>query len=367
MTNSIIFHIPKVIEADSAFGSKIRPYKLISAFKSMGFETEVIAGTSISRKKKIQEVLNNIRKGKRYDFMYSESSNAPIPVSDSHHIPFAPLSDYHLFKELKKNNITSGVYYRDIFWKFDVFSEKLSLPIRLLTLPLYKLDWMMYSKYMDYLFLPSQSMAKYLHTQWPENRISILPPGCDIVDCESYEKLNNDKLTCFYVGGILPPVYDLKEMFEVFSALDEIQLVLCCRQDEWQKMKAYYGNKCKNIKIVHENNQGIKKYYCNSDLFISAWGKDPYLEIAMPIKIFEALGYGVPVIITEGSEASRFVSDNNIGWTISNTTSLTDILIHLKNHKNEIDEKIEIVKQVRLHNTWVERAKQITRTLSQSK
>ena len=367
MSYSILFHIPKSVEADSALGSKVRPYKLINAFKSIGCDIEVVAGNSLERRKKISNVVRQIKKGNRYDFMYSESSNAPIPVSDDHHLPLFPFMDYLFFKEVKKYKINSGLYYRDVFWKFPVFKRELSLPVRLLTLPLYKMDWKIYSRYMNHLFLPSRSMSKYLHTQWPEERLSVLPPGCDIIECDKHDNVIENTLTCFYVGGILPPVYDLKGMFDAFSGLEGVRLVLCCRRDEWLRMKEYYGDQYTNIEIIHESNQGLAKYYNKADLFISTWGKDPYMEIAMPIKIFESLGYGLPILITEGSEAAKFISDNDIGWVIKDTSVLREMLIYLKNNRNEISMKRSTVNKTRSQHTWIERAKQIISTLAPSK
>src|SRR5690606_37551545 len=133
------------------------------------------------------------------------------------------------------------------------------------------------------------------------------------------------------------------------------------------KMKDYYGTNLKNITVIHESSQNLEKYFCNSDIFISTWEKDPYLEIAMPIKIFEALGYGLPVLITEGSEAARFVSGNSIGWVIKDTPEMRNMLLFLKNNRHEIAVKRNNAIRIRLQHTWTERARQIIASLTSSR
>ena len=362
MDYSILFHIPKPVVTGSAIGSKVRPQKLIAAFRSLNCEVELVAGGSAERKKIISKVLSDIKKGRHFDFLYSESSNAPIPVSDDHHIPLHPFMDYRFYNAVRQAGIPSGLYYRDVFWKFPVFREKLSLPLRLLTYPLYLSDWRVFCSYIDHLFLPSERMAAHLHTPWPEDRVSRLPPGCDIH--EHGQSGREDKLVCFYVGGIEPPVYDLKSMIDTFITTQHARLVLCCRQREWQSLSGYYGSDPRNIDVVHASGEQLQQYYSAADVFIAAWNQDPYMDIAMPIKIFESLGHGVPVIISAGSEAADFIRSTGTGWVIDNLQELPFLLQRLQANREEIDRYRQAAIETRSRHTWQERAKQIITTLA---
>ena len=362
MDYSILYHIPKPVVTGSPVGSQVRPQKLLDAFRSLGCEVELVAGTSPERKKTINKVMSELAKGRRFDLLYSESSNAPIPVSDQHHMPLHPVMDYLLYRTVHRYGIPSGLYYRDVFWKFPVFREKLSLPLRMLVYPLYLSDWWIFNRYIDHLFLPSNRMAIYLHTPWPTDHVSRLPPGCDIHECRHPDR--NGKLVCFYVGGIQPPVYDMKSMIESFNTTDHARLVLCCRQEEWQSLSGYYAGNLRNIDVVHASGDSLQRYYCDADLFIAAWTHDPYMEIAMPIKIFESLGYGIPVIITAGSEAAEFIKSNDAGWVIDNLADLPDLLKRLQDNRGEIARRRDAVMQLRTRHTWQDRARQIITTLA---
>ncbi len=360
----VLFHIPKELKADTQYGSRIRPSKLVQAFLSAGCEIEVISGTGRDRKKKIQKTISELDKGRRFDIFYSESSNSPVMVSDDHHLPLTPLADYRFFKTLHDRKIKSGIFYRDIFWKFPAFKQWLPAYQRLLSLPLYKLDWHIYKKYFNHLFLPSLGMRQHLHTPWKNNNVTALPPGGDIKNPS--RSTNNDKLVSFYVGGITPPVYDLRDMINVYRVAKHSRLILCCRQKEWQNLSAYYDISAgiEQITVIHKAANELDSYYSAADVFVIAWKDEAYLQFAMPIKLFEAIGYGLPIIIQQGSEAASLVQKNDIGWVINSSTELAELLGYLEQNREQIDSKRENVLNLREQHSWETRIMEIIYQLS---
>ena len=73
--SSIIFHHPKPILPDAKSASGIRPARMLEAFTSLGFEVDVVAGFSGERKRSIARVLEKMKEGKKYDFLYSEEDD----------------------------------------------------------------------------------------------------------------------------------------------------------------------------------------------------------------------------------------------------------------------------------------------------
>lgn len=80
----MIFHIPIKIDLNRASASQIRPMKMIKAFKECGYDVVIVEGYGKERKKQIKEIKDNILKGIKYDFLYSESSTMP----DIGNLPF---------------------------------------------------------------------------------------------------------------------------------------------------------------------------------------------------------------------------------------------------------------------------------------
>jgi glycosyltransferase involved in cell wall biosynthesis len=199
--------------------------------------------------------------------------------------------------------------------------------------------------------------------------LSPLFPGCDVRNLSDAERRDDhapsDRLELFYVGGVTPPLYDLKPMFDVVQAMDTVCLTLCCRESEWEKAKSYYapldGAK---VQIVHAFGDGLRPYYARADLFGLIWKPHPYLDFAMPLKLFEALGYGVPIVASAGTEAARFVSQEGIGWVASTAGELRQLLSHLQAHPLIVAETRKHVKAVRRRHTWLARAQTVVDILA---
>lgn len=198
--------------------------------------------------------------------------------------------------------------------------------------------------------------------------MSELFPGGVIVS-EKPDQQNTkwpvDDLYLFYVGGVTPPLYDLRPLFDAVRGMEGISLTLCCRDAEWEQVKSYYAPIDESkVCIVHANGEGLKTYYWHADLFALIWRVNPYLSFAMPVKIFEALGYGVPILTTDGTEASRFVAKEGIGWVVSTMDELRELLSYLKTNPQAIAEKRRRVETVREHHTWQVRAQMVANILT---
>ncbi|MEO4788116.1 hypothetical protein ABHZ30_04940 [Bacteroides uniformis] len=121
----MIFHIPMRINRERASASSIRPVKMIEAFERLGYEVILIEGNASQRKKRIKEIKHNIRKGVTYDFLYSESSTMPTLLTEKHHCPTHPFLDFSFFSFCRKHGIKIGLFYRDIYWKFELYGSSI--------------------------------------------------------------------------------------------------------------------------------------------------------------------------------------------------------------------------------------------------
>lgn len=51
MSKNIIFHCPFILNPNAISASGIRPIKMLEAFKKLGFEVDVVSGSTSERKK----------------------------------------------------------------------------------------------------------------------------------------------------------------------------------------------------------------------------------------------------------------------------------------------------------------------------
>lgn len=361
MNQSMIFHHPFPVHTNGTSGSQVRPQKMLEAFQKLGYEVESVTGYGSERRKKIQAVREQLQKGRKFAFLYSESHTLPTLLTEKHHFPTFPFLDFEFFKGLQKNNIPIGLFYRDIHWRFEQF-KYLAWHKRSVTIPMYYYDWHQYQRLVNHLFLPSLAMKAFLPSVWPSDKLSALPPGAE--EEPSNTTTHPGQLCFFYVGGVLPPLYDLKPLFTWLHDLQNVQLTLCCREKEWLEIQAYYQPLPKNVNIIHASGDDLKAFYARADLFVILWGSNPYLEFALPVKLFESIGHELPIIISAYGEAARFVASENIGWAVSSQKEFIDLVTSLQNHPERLEQKRQDVRAAKVRHTWQARAKQVAETLS---
>lgn len=356
-----IFHIPNYIDKNATSGSHIRPVKMIEGFKSLGYDVDVIMGYGRERKEKIKEIKQNIKNGVKYDFLYSESSTMPTLLTEKNHFPRYPFLDFGFFKFCKRHGIKIGLFYRDVYWKFPIYKNQVSLSKRLISIPMYNYDLRRYRKLLDVFYLPSIKMKKYADVGV---KTFELPPGCNEINGEVQPQKESGKLRLFYVGGI-GSLYDLTRLFEAVKALPFVTLTVCCRVDEWQARKEYYEpNMCDRIKIVHAYGDELEKYYTDADICMLFFEGEEYRNFAMPIKLFEYLANSKTIIATDDTAAGDFVEKNDIGWKIPfDCKALSDILTEIYNNKALLEEKKSNIQKAQKNNTWQARAEQVKKDL----
>ncbi len=371
---NMIFHHPLPIWDGGDSGSKVRPVKMVEAFINIGYNVDTVSGYGYERKKAINRIRKAVEQGKQYDFIYSESSTMPTALTEVHHYPVYPLLDFGFFKWARNNSIPVGLFYRDVYWRFRHYKNNVNLFKRAVTIPFYKYDWLHYKRLVDHLFLPSLKIQSVLPSSWNKT-ISALPPGCHIkspdIDQRVHNKSDrnsNSKLRLFYVGGVTPPVYNLRPLFQTISGLKNLHLTLCCRNKEWDIARdLYVDNERENLNIIHLSGAGLQNCYEKMDIFALLWGPYEYTDLAMPVKVFESIGNGLPVLTFAGSEISRFIQREGVGWVINTVDEAKTLLNHLSKNRFLIEEKKHSVLKVRENHTWEVRANTVAKMLIKPK
>ena len=356
----VIFHLPVPLVDNPSSGSQMRPLMIINAFRNLGYEVDIVSGYANERKNKIKKIKDNIKAGVHYDFLYSESSTMPTLLTEKHHLPLSPFLDFNFFRFCKQNNIKIGLFYRDIYWVFPEY-YKVSAWKKVFSLYFYKYDLRKYKDLLDVLFLPSLQMYEYLPVKMGENtKVKALYPGMKENDVEEVKQKDNDDVNILYVGGI-GNLYDMREMFRSIKNLKGISLTVCVRKEEWEREKHNYeGIMSNNITVIHKNGKELIPYYNKAEIASIFLKPVEYRKFAMPIKLFEYLGFHKPVLAVKGTAVGNFVEQNDVGWVIDyNKTDLSSLLLSIKENRNSIETKRINIKKIIPFNTWEARAKQI--------
>ncbi len=364
--NRIIFYHPYRLAANPSKGSELRPKKMKEAFQNIGLEVDLVVGDSSQRKVCFKRIKNRIRKGIQYEFMYAESLNMPIPLADSHQLPLRPTQDFRFFRMLNKYSIPIGFFYRDLYWRVDELKKKVSF-LKFIPKQLFHyIEWLGVVNTVDHLFIPTKSMAKHFPTKWPEEKLSALYPGCDpVLFSKDSNENNNPKLTLFYVGGITPPYYDLTPLIKVVNKLRDTELILCCRENDWKKNSQFYKSfNFNNITVVHADSSQIIEYYKKADIFFDIRKPEGYLKNTIPIKVVESIGYGVPLLLLDGTEPAELVKREGAGWVVNNVAEAKELLQELQVDKTKITDKVVHMRNIGKKHTWEKRAEKACNILA---
>ncbi len=360
-----IFYYPWPISDDPTSGSQLRPKMMLEAFKRIGYRVDDISGYGRERKEKVNIVKRNINNGVVYDFLYSESLSQPTLLAEKDHIPRHPFFDFHFFKFCKKSHIPIGLFYRDMYWKFEIYKNTVPWFKRMITIPLHQYDLRMYHKLIDILFVPTEKLKDYglKHFMMYE-----LPPGCkiNIEICEHKKRGDRDinRLNLLYIGGV-SGVYDPYNIIKAAAECENVFLIICTPEEHWNThKKTYIDILNESITIIHKKSSELQEYYKNADIALACQAPNEYMNMASPIKAKETIGYGTPIIVSSNMALSEKVVKGNYGWKVNaDVEDIKKLLIHLLKNPEEIREKTIGAIEAGKKNTWECRAEQVASIL----
>jgi hypothetical protein len=361
----IIFHLPwKLSERQSA--SQIRPKEMLYAFQSLGFDIIVVSGNNKERHETIKFIKQDIKKGTKYQFCYSESSTLPTLLASGKKGIFMHFGiDYKFFAMLKKYNIPLGLFLRDIYWRFADFKKQFVHKNNILKYFLfvccYWLDVLIYNKYITVLYIPSIRMLTYLPYNLQTKKYLPLPSGThDRITISS----KAEPLKFIYTGGI-GNHYEMSILFEVASCLQKAEYYFCFRKDEWDQEKDKYEKYLThNIHIVHYQSKELVDLYNRCHIGIIFCKPIIYWKFAMPFKLFDYLSYKLPIISVEDTSTGDFIKQWDVGWVLPyNAEALKTLFLYLANNPQEISRAIANIDSIIKDNLWTTRAISVNNSL----
>ena len=332
------------------------------AFEKIGCDVVEWVGYRKTREQQFSRITGDLG---GVDFIYSESSTLPLALTDPNHFPKWPNVDYRFFRKAKSQSVPVGVFYRDIYWKFSSFIKSVGLLKAISGFPFYKSELKLYAKTAEAVFVPSIEFGSYLPTILSD-KIAVLPPGCDAVDFK--KKKIELPLRLIYVGSIQPPIYDLTPLFKGLSLLGDTPLMcdIITRTHDWQEYASYY-NVPPNVTIAHLVGSELENRLKECHVSLLYFNDEPYRRIAQPLKLYEAIGFGLPVITQEGTSAARTIAETKFGWVIGrSSSSLASLLKRLVGNVDEVNRTAQNVWNRRHLHTWEARARKVVERLTRS-
>ena len=355
----MIFHAAYKLNRKAVSGSGIRPVKMYDAFLEAGYDVFDLTGTAKERKKKFAQLKQEIENGEHFDFLYSENATIPPILGDPNHFPH-PFLERRIFAYLRGKSIPQSVFYRDIYWKFPQYVETVGKPIAAVMRRFYEQELRMYRKYMDIVYLPSVEMgaAMPILRNLP---FRALPPGALLFE----SVVSTSPIKLLYIGGV-GQYYKMHEFVKALASFPQAQLTICTPANAWEKVKHEYALPS-NVYVVHKSGDELTKLYAEANIAAIVVEPGEYRDFAVPIKLFEYVGRGKPILATKGTLAGTYVEENGWGWSIPNRCEdIQAQLQKLSDSPQLIEAATDKVQADAPGHTWLARAQTVARDLTKA-
>lgn len=354
----MVFHAPYPLDPAPSSASRQRPNKMLAAFTENEYLVHRITGNPYQRTLGYRDLRRRLAGGQRVDFVYSENSTQPNLLATSLTHGLAPLLEARIINFCRRSRVPFGQFYRDVYWRFAESQASVPRPRRILMQISYRADLQVLRASHAHLFLPSLPMASIV--PFDEDRCSALPPGAPVHDSPSPTGLE-----LLYVGGI-GAGYALDEGLRALQTVEQAQLTMVVRPQEWEAHRERYAPLLtERVQIVHAGSEELQELYDRASACLLLVAPDGYRRFAVPLKLFEYLGYGKPILASEGTLAGDLVETMGSGFTVPNRhEDIAALLQRLAEDPVLLERAAERARAARLENTWAMRARTVAEVLT---
>lgn len=267
----------------------------------------MVSDTRSARRRQLSALVDNLKHG-QYDAVYLESASSTATPSDIHFLSLA-----------RRYHVPVGIFVRDAYQFFpDLYPQK-GLKHRILAV-LYDLTIAQYKRLATSIFVPSVGLAEAIGIR----DAVLLPPGAEWKASSSRERTHR----IIYVGAAGP--HDgverlVQVMDRVIAVIPDAELVLVMRKGEATRFSVPLRG---GISVVEAAGDALRALYATAQVAVIARPDTRYNRLAIPVKLFEYLSYGCPVVVTGPSEVANLVRVHRLGWVADDTEeSLANCLI----------------------------------------
>ena len=242
------------------------------------------------------------------------------------------LLDYIFLGLLRKKGSIICPYIRDIYWEFPRLF-KMDMLRRRMWYCYSKKEMNWYFKNATVLFFQSSSMANMIDFSVKE----LLPPGGDALRCSESKIPFNKHIV--YIGGI-------EETLGVDILAEAMERVVKIHPDAYCSIVGK-GNlellskwkNCKWINVYSLLYRDVPEVLSNAYVCVVPREAVSYSNLVLPVKLFDYMSSGRPVVVTNCREMADFVRENKIGIvTEDNPESLACGILRLLENRRLAEE-----------------------------
>ena len=264
--------------------------------------------------------------------------------------------DYIFLNALKKKNIPIFPFIRDLYWKYPGTLKQNKRTDKWFKYCQREYEW--YINNATALLFPSRIMADTV--DFPDKY--VLPPAGDVSRCLNQEIPENKNIT--FVGGISPKM-------GVDILMEAMEIVVKEHPDAYCTIAGHGDkeiiNKWKNKNYVtfltDKTYKDIPDILSNTYATVIPRPRIPHNDFAMPLKLFDYMSSGRPIIATNCTAQANFIKENDIGIvTDDSPESLAEGILKLLDNRNLAERYGKnAFFAIKNKHSWMHRAKELIR------
>ena len=307
----LILYITYIDFGEASSGSGVRPQRMYRAMLEEGHQVKLLCGnqgslSSHSARAAAVKEIDRWLDSHRPDICYIESPVYPILWS----------FDRRLIRRIHKMGIPIGYFYRDYYRKFpDIYPRRKDAAGRVKEAGLDVLqamtDRVLHNA--DIVYFSCSGAAKLF--DFKDTR--LLPPAGE----PGRGWCQGGNRTSIYVGGMLRHYggENLLRAFRILNAGDERwPLLLVCREKEWNAIPDELKG-ADWLEVHHTSGDGLPPLYHRASLGIIPVEKTAYSDVAVNIKYFEYMSYGLTIACTDALGVAELVERDKVGRVSADT------------------------------------------------
>lgn len=292
-------------------GSGVRPAAMYRAFLERGWDVYLLSGycgrgEGKQRRAEVRKAEAWLREN-RPAFCYIESSTYPIMYH----------CDYALIRLLRREGIPTAYFYRDYYRRFpNLFPRRKGFVNQLKEAYLDFLQWRTdrVLRNVDIVYFPSEGDFQYFHYRC----MKTLPPAGQVTEVSLDDAFPPEgRPVAIYVGGV-SSAYGSPMLLDAFSTLNKgdvhYPLILVCRHEEFES--AFPGLDIPPwLEICLASGKELEPLYAKASLGLLTLEPNEYTQMAVGIKLFQYISYGLPVLSTDTAVMKKLIEENMFGQT----------------------------------------------------
>ena len=205
------------------------------------------------------------------------------------------------------------------------------------------------------IYVSSQNL--YVYGKRIEDRFFLLKNYSDSTMFGNTEKTYSDVLRIAYIGRVRNQIKEFTALFEAVKDLDKVSVDIYGDGPDLEQLRKM-AEDLSNVSI-HGSFDGVEEsaeIYRNTDISYVAY--DPtnpnYQGEFEPVKLYEAIFTGTPIIATESLNPGKFAREKDIGIAVDtqNSAEVRDAVTRLRNQKGLMQEFIRNMRMIADDYDW---------------